>query len=542
MNTSQQFIALKQQAFNFFNSGNLEQARIQCHNYCSSFPKDPEAWCLLSVIYGSQNLYTQSEQYARQAISISPDYIQAHFNLGVALLNLEQYEKAVIEFDHILGKNNKHGMAYYLKGKCLTQQAGQMHKAQTCFENALNIMTSPPRDLLLDLAQLYEHQGNNEKSINIIKNILNKNPLDPQAGVLMAAHERRENKLEEAESRLKSLLKSGLESFPDIARIENSLGHVLDRLQKYDEAYTAFKNSQDAIKRTLTENINTEFWYDRIKDNRRFITLENVKHWQNHYTDNNPSPIFLIGFPRSGTTLTEKIISSHPGANTSDEYPLIQDLMKKMYSFTNINKKYPESLNELTAGNIKVLRKEYWKIAKNKCNYKSNNSIFIDKLPLNTIELGFIYKIFPEAKILLLIRDPRDVCLSCFMQLFKPNDAMNNFLDLESTSRFYNETMNLLSHYRTVLNINIYSFHYENIIADLEYESRALFDYLEIKWNKDILKFYKKKSKTISTPSYQDIQKPLYSRAANRWKNYQQYLKPILKTLNPHIKELGYEI
>lgn len=387
---------------------------------------------------------------------------------------------------------------------------------------------------------MYIYLGDNKKSLNIIKKLLDENPLDPQAGVLMAAQERRENKLDAARERLQLLVDSKLKSLPDIARVENNLGLVLDRLGEYDKAYQAFTNSQNAIKKSIASKSSNDFWYQRIKSIEKFITADNTKQWQNKFDDNLPAPAFLVGFPRSGTTLTEKIIASHQKITSSDEYSLVHDVFLKMTTFENIHSGYPQSLNELTPDNIKDLRKEYWTIAKNKCNAKPGKFLFLDKMPLNIIELGLINRIFPESKILVLIRDPRDACLSCFMQLFKTNDAMNNFLDLESTARFYDATMSLFQQYKSVLDINIYTFYYEDLVADLEIESKKLFDFLGVEWNKQILEYHKKKSQTISTPSYQDVSKPIYTRASGRWKNYQQQLQPVMDRLQPYVEIFGY--
>ncbi len=541
MISNQQIIILKQQAFSLFNSGHLTQAKTHCQNYCTYKPDDPEAWCLLSAINGSLNLYGESEQCASKAISISPGYIQAHFNLGVALLNLKRMEEAIDEFSIVIQSKPDHGIAHYLKGKCFFLQTGQLHKAQPCFEKALKIISAPPRDLLLDLAQLYVQLGNNKKSIQIIEILIKENPLDPQAGVLMAAQERRGNKLDVARKRLELLRDSNLNSLPDIARIENNLGLVLDRLGEYDKAYDSFTKSQDAIKKTIASQDNNNFWYKRIKSNKKFTKAENIKQWQHKYDDNLPAPAFLVGFPRSGTTLAEKIISSHQKIISSDEYSLIHDVFMKMMSLTHIGSDYPDNLNELTQNDIKDLRRAYWDIARKKCNAKPDKFLFLDKMPLNIIELGLINRIFPESKILVLIRDPRDACLSCFMQLFKTNDAMNNFLDLESTARFYAATMGLFQLYEAVLNINIYKFYYEDLVANLEAESKKIFDFLGLEWNENILEYHKKKSRTISTPSYQDVSKPIYTRASGRWKNYQKQLQPVMDKLQSYIDAFGYK-
>lgn len=536
----QQLALLKQQAFGHFNSGQLEQAKIHCQNYCQNKQDDPEAWCLLSAINGSLDLYNESEQSARRALSILPDYTQAHFNLGLALLNLKCEKEAIDEFNRVIKSRPDHGIAHYLKGKGFLQQTGLLHKAKPCFEKALKLLEKPPRDLLLDLAQLYIYLGDNKKSLNIIKELLNENPLDPQAGVLMAAQERRENKLDAARERLQLLIDSKLNSLPDIARVENNMGLILDRLGEYDKAYQAFTNSQNAIKKSLESKNNNDFWYKRIKSLEKFITTDNISQWPNKFDDNLPAPAFLVGFPRSGTTLAEKIIASHQKITSSDEYSLVHDVFLKMTSFDNIHSDYPECLNELTPENIIELRKEYWDIARNKCNAKPGKFLFLDKMPLNIIELGLINRIFPESKILILIRDPRDACLSCFMQLFKTNDAMNNFLDLDNTARFYDATMGLFQRYKSVLDINMYTFHYEDLVANLEIESKKLFNFLDIEWNKQILEYHKKKSQTISTPSYQDVSKPIYTRASGRWKNYQHELQPVMERLQPYIENFGY--
>jgi tetratricopeptide (TPR) repeat protein len=238
--------SLKTQAFSLFNSGQSSQAKVVCQKFCKINPSDSEVWCLLCVINGTLGLYEESERCGRRAIDLSPNYVLAHFNLASALLEMEKTDEAIIELQLVIQHQPDHGMAHFLMGKCYALQAVHIHKAITFYEKALQLLPAPPRELMQELAELYEKSGETEKSRHLAEQIIKVSPQDPHAGLVMAKLEKRDGQLEAARNRLETLRKEGLETPRDKARVLNQLGLVLDRLGEYKKAYDVFEGSQQS--------------------------------------------------------------------------------------------------------------------------------------------------------------------------------------------------------------------------------------------------------------------------------------------------------
>ena len=244
---------------------------------------------------------------------------------------------------------------------------------------------------------------------------------------------------------------------------------------------------------------------------------------------------FLIGFPRSGTTLLDTILRTHSKTLVLEEELYLENT--RDYYFTSKNNKL-DAIKNISLEEIINLRKHYFDQIN--INYKNIITV-IDKLPLTITELGFVKKIFPDAKIILALRHPCDVVISCFFSSFKMNKAMINFLSIKKTVDFYNKVLDLFEFYENELNLEIIKIKYEDIVFDFENETKKLFKFLNLDYEEGINKFYEtaQNRKMISTPSYSQVTNPIYSSSINRWKNYETLVK-IEKPLRKWIKRLNY--
>ena len=165
----------------------------------------------------------------------------------------------------------------------------------------------------------------------------------------------------------------------------------------------------------------------------------------------------------------------------------------------------------------------------------------IGKLPLNTLFLPLINRVFPDARVVFAIRDPRDVCLSCFMQNFALNEAMAHFLDLELTVEYYVEVMETGLAALEMLPIKAHRVRYEELVHEPETECRALLEFLDLEWDPVVLEFHRHQSgRQIETPSYPQVSQPLYSHSIGRWRKYEDQMAPHLERLAPLVRRLGY--
>ncbi len=245
--------------------------------------------------------------------------------------------------------------------------------------------------------------------------------------------------------------------------------------------------------------------------------------------------VFLVGFPRSGTTLLDTILRTHSKIKVLEEKTF---LLEARHNYFRANNNKLDSLLKLTQEQKDEIALSYLK----KINYNLNsNSVIIDKLPLSIIEIGFIKIIFPNSKIILALRHPCDVVISCYFNSFKINDAMVNFLDWEKTIKFYCEVFDLFEFFEKELSINFLKIKYEDVITNFKYEIANLLKYLDLDYENRLENFFitAKKRNKIFTPSYDQVINPLYSSSISRWKKYSKIKNPEPK-LKKWIKKFNY--
>ncbi|MDA9748675.1 sulfotransferase [Pelagibacteraceae bacterium] len=314
-----------------------------------------------------------------------------------------------------------------------------------------------------------------------------------------------------------------------------------EKLKKYNIAFkTVLKRNKITINRSENKVYDRSNIIDTIEVYKKFYTNENYLKITNrlNYLDDSKL-VFLVGFPRSGTTLLDSILRSHSSINVLEEKPFLLDTRHEYFKKNKNN--ITEFLN-ISQNEKDFIRKSYYKkimdTIKNKNKYKK---IIIDKLPLSIIEIGFIKCIFPNSKIILAMRHPCDVITSCLFSSFKINDAMINFLNINHTIDFYNKVFDLFEHYEKEFNLQYLTIKYEDVVTNFKSNINKIFKYIDVKYEKDVEKFYitAQKRNKIYTPSYTQVINPLYQSSIARWKNY-TVIKNSKKNLDRWIKKFKY--
>ncbi len=249
--------------------------------------------------------------------------------------------------------------------------------------------------------------------------------------------------------------------------------------------------------------------------------------------------VFLVGFPRSGTTLLDTILRSHPDIAVVEEMPavlLVREALERLPGGS------PDGLAALDPAHLEELRQIYFTELDKHLAPEDRPAVVIDKLPLNLVEAGLIHRIFPRARFLFVQRHPCDCVLSCFMQNFKINDAMANFLDLEDAARLYDKAMTLWQQYQEVLPLQVHKLRYESLIEAFDETLGPLLEFLGVAWDDSIRNYAETATRRdrIATPSYDQVTQPLYTRARGRWERYREQMQPVLPTLLPWVKRFGY--
>jgi hypothetical protein len=246
-------------------------------------------------------------------------------------------------------------------------------------------------------------------------------------------------------------------------------------------------------------------------------------------------PVFLVGFPRSGTTLLDQALSAHPDIEVLEEYEFLDESRQNWVDDGRL-----QSLPGMKAHELQSARQQYLDAVAAKRKHPER-SCFVDKLPLNLVYLFLIHRLFPKARILFMLRDPRDACLSCFFQSFDLQGAMPYFLDLEQTAHYYHAVMSLTQQSLELVSNPLLVQRYESLVTEFEPSMRRIIDFLGMDWHRDILEYRQKALlRIIDTPSYQQVTQPLYRNSIGKWRNFSGQMEPVQGLLGQWVEHFDY--
>jgi tetratricopeptide (TPR) repeat protein len=410
-------------------------------------------------------------------------------------------------------------------------------KARACF---LRAAAADPRGInsRISLAVLLEKTHCLDQARAAVAECLAIDPQDDQARYFSALLDRREGKLEEAERRLRDLIASE-PRHPYVryaARYE--LAQVLDRTDRFDEAMRLLGEAKDIV-RGLADAALLMRGYDQSAESIRRFTASQPKDilrtWAKLFPERKreaiPPLAFLGGHPRSGTTLLEQILDAHPGVAAVDEPAAFLEVLQPEF----------HKSNSLSSARVNVLRRHYIQALRQDLGGDAAGKILVDKNPSPTARLPLWLRVFPELRVLIALRDPRDVALSCYFQNIPLNSANVNFLDFERLAKHYADLMGIWLMVREWEGFAWIQTRYEDIVADLPAEGRRVTGFLGLEWHPDQARFYEKSAaKHLYSPTYQDVTRPVYHRSVARWHAYEKHLAPIFPVLEPFCRAFGY--
>lgn len=251
------------------------------------------------------------------------------------------------------------------------------------------------------------------------------------------------------------------------------------------------------------------------------------------------SPVFIVGFPRSGTTLLELTLDAHPDLKSMDEQPLVQNALDDILGY---GVQYPEGLGALTQIQLNEMRRRYWERARRKVALSPNQRL-VDKNPLNILRLPVMRRLFPNSPVILAIRHPCDVILSCFMQYFVTADFALLCRDLPTLAVGYRHTFDFWYRQQSLLNPRVLELRYENFVDDFQNQVRAVVEFLRLPWSDAVLEPQKNAQSKgfISTPSYSQVIEPVNKKAVGRWRHYETHFAGILPVLRPYLERWNYD-
>jgi tetratricopeptide (TPR) repeat protein len=525
----------------FMRLGRIDQAVDSLRRAVNIKPSFAEAHSDLGSALRLAARFEEAEQSLRKALKLKPNEARTHLQLALLYKQQRRYAEAAVCCRKAVTLQPAFAEAHNELGNVL-QGLGEQEEALISYRKALELRPDSV-DAWTNLGLTLERVHRLEEARDSADAALTQNPVHYGANLLRARLDSRAGAQQQARERLETLLQQSLAP-RDYAVAAMELGHVLDKLGNQVQAFERFAAAKDAWHIVLAStSYDTGQFLARIARLRAWFTAERVHNWgAAPCNDGLSAPVFLVGFPRSGTTLMEQILESHPHLTGSREEPLITRLIESTATLLGRPFVYPEGIEGLTPVDLHALRVEYWQLARQLIGPEVVTRRLIDKLPLNIVDLGFIHRLFPDAKIIVALRDPRDVCLSCYMQSFDLNQAMVNFLDLGSTTRLYAAVMDLWHHYRALPGLDAFVYRYEDLIDDVETTARRLLEFLGEPWDPAVLSYHETARKQYAnTPSYQNVTLPIYRKAIGRWRSYAEQLAPHLGVLRPFLEEFGYK-
>lgn len=312
-------------------------------------------------------------------------------------------------------------------------------------------------------------------------------------------------------------------------------GQLLEGAGRYDEAFEAFSEMNALFRKdTSMPDERAAAYRDTIRYFRDTVSEAWVQSWRTEAKqDGRPAPVFLVGFPRSGTTLLDTILMSHPQIEVLEEEPALRTAMDAFSSF--------KGLPVVSDSEIEAARNLYFDTVAS-LNPRASGKLLIDKNPLTMNLLPFAARLFPDARVILALRHPCDVALSCFMANFRLNEGMSSFTSLEKTAELYDLSFGYFEQVQRLMPMPVHVIRYESIVEDRETELRGLFDFLNLDWHDAVLDHQSTAlgRGRIKTASYAQVVEPIYTRSAGRWQKYRKHLEPILPVLAPWAEKFGY--
>jgi tetratricopeptide (TPR) repeat protein len=416
-------------------------------------------------------------------------------------------------------------------------------KAMECFQRVLAVSKEIP-DAYLELAILYERRHRVEEAYSLIEDCLRAEPSYLEAQLFKARLLRRMKDEAGSESLFRELA-ANEQAHPLVrAQAWAEIAGMHDRQEEFAPAMQAMVKCKEILlpcEATLRQE--SEAVMRHLRGLAESLTPAHFQRWlEAGRTFPGKKMAVLASFPRSGTTLLERVLDSHSGLVSSDEREAFaRDIFPAMWLTPATPLPTAEVFDAIPTPRLAALRERYLDYMGAALNEPIGDRIHLDKNPTLTLVLPGYLRLFPETKLLIALRDPRDVVISCFMQYLPLNANSVCFLTLERTAQRYANDMGIWRKFREMIASPWLELRYEDAVGGLEKEARRALEFLGLPWEPEVLNYRERLSqKTVGSPTYEAVSQPLYTRAIGRWKHYQKFLEPCLPILQPSIDAFGY--
>lgn len=493
------------QARQSFAAGQYATGTAQIRQALALDPALADAACGIGKSLLDARLLPEAEALYRAIAEVTPDHEPTSMGLGMALQLQMRAGDALSCFEQLITKNPNHKSAWVQKAAALETLNRVDEAIDTVNEARARFSDWTPSVLE---ARLLRRKGNVEAARDLLQPFL------------------------------KTLREDKAENFPAFFEA----GQIYEALDQPDQAFKCFSAGNRCMAASpAAKRLDLSAFPRQIEQHLSPFTAQWVEGWtQTPAYNDKPEPVFIVGFPRSGTTLLDQILYAHQDTAVAEEISALTAALNKSQEITGAP--YPGNLATLNEDQIRQLRDAYFDFHRAE-GADLSKPFLIDKHPLNMLRAGVIHRLFPGAKIILVLRHPYDCVLSCFMQSFTLNLAMVQFLDLKNAATLYNKVFDAWEKYGAALPLNIHIVRYEDLVSAFRPTMEKLLAFIGLPWCDDIMEYNKAAGKrgAIASASYAQVGAALSTRPAGRWRRYKRHLKAILPVLRPWAEKFGYD-
>ena len=517
ISTDKKYLDL-QKAMSQVQKGNLGEAEKIYREILSDDPNNVDALRLLALLASRTGAVDQAINMLENCTKIAPDYALAWENLAKMYRQKDDpdsLQKAAFCFRKATELRPNWAEGWAGLGTMQTRSS-QHEEGIESYKKSIELKANQPR-VHLSLGHVYKTTGNQEACISSYNEAISFDNNFGEAYWSLANLKTYKFSGEEISIMEK---KVELTEVPEREKVHFlfSLGKALEDMGNYDESFEYYKRGNDLNRgRTTYDPKAIEVLSERLK---QFFTEERF-HENKDFGDNSSAPIFIVGLPRSGSTLIEQILASHSKIEGTMELPNIMNIARKLGNSTKDRTAYPEVIESLQGSDLTDLGKSFIDETQ---FLRTGKQYFIDKMPNNFSHIGLIKLILPNAKVIDARRNPMDTCFSCFKQLFARGQAFT--YDLSEIARYYVNYVNLMDHWDKVLPGYVFKVQHEDLLNDQEGVTRDLIEFCEVDFESSTLDFYKTK-RAVKTASSEQVRQPINTKGLNQWKNYDAHLNDL---------------
>jgi tetratricopeptide (TPR) repeat protein len=495
---------------------------------------------LVLMLFTRGNL-AEAEAHARNTIRIAPESPQAHNLMGMILTEAGRPQTGEYHYRRVFALTDTRdpillaNLAWNLKSQ------GRMEEARALYRESLAAAPGI-RQTLIGYVRLEEADRRFEAATTILDLAQAVYPADPQLRLARAVLLGRSGAEREALAVIDRMAEESDGSLGPVELLEK--GRLLDRLGRHEDAWNALAEGKRLALERSRQPYMDEAARREIDRLRGFFTGSRLALLPRAAVrQDGPQPIFILGFPRSGTTLVEQTLSAHPRIAAGDELPVIHEISQIMPRLLGSPLTYPEALAELWMGDqregLDTLRDVYLQKVRQLGVMRPGAAWFTDKMPLNETHLGLIALLFPAAPLLHVLRHPLDIMVSAFSNHFTHGFFCASALETAATH--YARVAELVAHYRAEMPLRYLPIRYEDIVARQQESVAAMLDFLGEDFDPACLTFHHNR-RYARTASYAQVTEPLYDHSVGRWRQYRRQLEPVIPILAPAMERLGYTL